>query len=144
MTATPGLRLPRFYSYYKSPVKMVETPDGGMAAWRLSKDTGGWLPANHLIDDVLFAVGGEVDVLPREDFVQRTERERARYLRGDGPVFALYEAVKALVETAESERRPLTPEERALVQGIRRRTFRMFEEKLQREGDPAADPSLAD
>ena len=146
MTSVPGLILPKFFSYNKAPLKMVETSDGGMAAWRLSRDTGGWLPANDVIDDILFDLdrSQEVREISREQFVQDTERARALYLRGDGPIFALYETVRAVIEPAYEEQRPLTPQERALVHGIRRRTFRMFEERLQQQGDPGADPSLAD
>jgi hypothetical protein len=143
MAVAPGLTLPAYFSYYDSPVKLVETADGGVAAWRMSIDTGGWEPVNNLIDKIIFAVGGEVDEVSREAFVQHTERDRGRYLNGEGPIFALYETVRAIVAAEKEEGRFLTGEERALVRGIRRKTFRMFEEKLQQEGDPAADPSLA-
>ncbi|MFI2649524.1 hypothetical protein [Micromonospora fulviviridis] len=48
----------------------------------------------------LFAMGGEVFVRSAERFVQRVEKERGRYVRGDGPVFALYETVKAIEDVA--------------------------------------------
>ncbi|MGN9774161.1 hypothetical protein ACTMS0_00050 [Micromonospora sp. H33] len=136
--------LPAFFSYYESPVKLVETADGGVAAWRLSKDTGGWLPANYLIDKVLFGEDGEIEPLTRDEFVQRTEHDRGYYLRGEGPVFALYETVRAVRESQARERRYPTPREIALVEGIQRRTFVMFEELLQRSGDEAADPTLGE
>lgn len=138
-----GLVLPRFFSYYESPVKLVETADGGIVAWRLSWETGGWEPADNLIDKVLFLGGDEIAELTRDEFVQRTEHDRGRYLRGDGPVFALYETVRALDETLGRERRYPTPREQALIRGIRRKTFVMFEEELQRAGDPGADPTIA-
>ena len=125
-------------------MKLVETADGGMAAWRMTIETGGWEPVNNLIDKIIFAVGGEVDEVSREEFVQHTERDRGHFLRGEGPIFVLYETVEAIVALETEESRFLTDEEAALVRGIRRKTFRMFEEKLQREGDPGADPSLAD
>ncbi|MEU4639151.1 hypothetical protein [Micromonospora sp. NPDC023814] len=140
----PGLVLPAYFSYYKSPVKMVGTPDGGIRAWRLSHATGGWEPADDLIEEILFAVGGEISSLTVDSFVEWTEHDRGRYLRGEGPVFALYETIRAIVESAQAEGRQLTTKELALVRGIRRRTFVMFEEELQRAGDPAADPSLAE
>ncbi|MEV4198643.1 hypothetical protein [Micromonospora globbae] len=138
-----GLALPAFFSYFESPVKLVSAEDGGVAAWRLSKDTGGWVPADDLIDVLLFVGGDEIEELTRDEFVQRTEHDRGYYLRGDGPVFALYETVKAISDAQARERRYPTPTEAALVAGIRRRTFVMFEEELQRAGDPGADPSLA-
>lgn len=138
-----GLVLPKFFNYYDSPLKLVETDDGGVAGWRLSKDTGGWQPANHLIDKVLFVGGDEVDEISREEFVQLTEHDRGRYLRGEGSIFALYETVRAIEEDLGRERRYPTPAEQALIRGIRRRTFVMFEEQLQQAGDPGADPTIA-
>lgn len=143
MSQMPGLVLPAYFSYYRSPVKMVPTPDGGLMAWRLSIDTGGWEPAIHLVDEILFAVGGEISVLTADQFVQRTEHDRGRYLRGEGPIFALYDMVRAIEDVADVERRRLTTQEDALVKGIRRKTFVMFEEQLQQAGDPAADPTIA-
>ncbi|WFE33858.1 hypothetical protein [Micromonospora sp. WMMD975] len=132
-----------YYDYYRNPVKIVPTAEGGLTAWRLDRMTGGWRAANDIIDEIIFAVGGEVFVRSADRFVQRVEQVRGRYLRGDGPVFALYETVRAIEEQAVAERRAFTPEEAALVTGIRRRTFVMFEEQLQRAGDPGADPSIA-
>ncbi|MFG2053464.1 hypothetical protein ACGFI9_05455 [Micromonospora sp. NPDC048930] len=137
-------RLPRFFEYYGSSVKLVETPDGGVAGWRLSDDTGGWEPANNLIDKALFAGGGEeIYEISREDFIWLTEQERGRHLDGEGPVFVLYKTVEALQDTIRTERRYPTPKEQALIAGIRRRTFVMFEEQLQQAGDPGADPTIA-
>ncbi|WP_431904005.1 hypothetical protein [Micromonospora carbonacea] len=143
MTQIPGLVLPAYFSYYKSPVKMVDSGDGGIKAWRLSVETGGWEPADDLVEEILLAVGGEISSLTPEAFVQWTEHDRGYYLQGEGAVFALYGTVRAIEDVAAAERRRLTAEERALVQGIRRRTFVMFEEQLQREGDPGADPTIA-
>lgn len=137
-----ALSLPAYFSHLKWPVKIVPTTDGGAAAWQLSPETGGWQAAHHLIDDIIFDVGGEVNVLTAEEFVQLVERRRGERVSGEGPVFALYETVNGIEEVAESERRRLTDRERALVQGLRRRTFRMFEEALSAAGDPAADPRI--
>jgi hypothetical protein len=138
------MRLPRFFEYYGSSLKLVETPDGGVTGWRLSDKTGGWEPANNLIDRALFAGGGEeIYEISPDEFVWLTEQERGRYLDGDGPVFALYKTVEALQDTIRAERRYPTPHEQALITGIRRRTFVMFEEQLQQAGDPGADPTIA-
>jgi hypothetical protein len=142
-SALEGIDLPGYYDYYKTPVKMVPTPDGGLTAWRLDKRTGGWRPANDIVDEILSAIGGEVFVRTPAQFVQRAEAERGRYLKGEGPIFALYETVKAIDDVAIAEGRPYTPEEAALIAGIRRRTFVMFEEQLQQAGDPGADPTIA-
>ncbi|MGV9764393.1 hypothetical protein [Micromonospora tulbaghiae] len=143
MSQVEGLRLPKFFDYFGSPLKLVATADGGMAGWRLSKDTGGWREANNLVDKVLFVGGDEINQISPDEFVQLTEHERGRYLSGDGPIFALYETVQAIEDTLRVERRYPTPEEQALIRGVRRRTFVMFEEQLQQAGDPAADPTIA-
>ncbi|MGN9808094.1 hypothetical protein ACTMSW_01875 [Micromonospora sp. BQ11] len=138
------LVLPAFFSYYESPVKLVETMDSGVVAFRLSKDTGGWVAANDLIDKLLLGGGDETEELTVDEFIQLTEHDRGYYLRGEGPVYALYETVRAIRETQARERRRPTPTEVALIAGIQRRTFAMFEEMLEQDGDPAADPNLAE
>ncbi|MEW2441910.1 hypothetical protein [Micromonospora marina] len=143
MRPVEGLRLPKFFDYYHSPLKLVATAEGGVAGWRLSKDTGGWHEANNLVDKVLFVGGDEINEISPAEFVQLTEHERGRYLSGDGPIFALYETVRAIEDTLRAERRYPTPQEHALIRGVRRRTFVMFEEQLQQAGDPAADPTIA-
>lgn len=144
LTRAGDMQLPAFFSYYESPVKLVETADGGMSAWRLSKDTGGWQSANKLIDKLLFSGDDNIESLTRDEFIQHTEHDRGYYLRGEGPVFALYETVRAITDAQARERRYPTPKEIALVRGIRRKTFVMFEEQLQSAGDPGADPSLVE
>lgn len=139
----PGLSLPYYFVYRKFPGKMVSSPNGGAAIWRISADTGGWSPRNDIADEILHGTTTDVSEISRAEFVQRTEWTRGRYLRGDGPVHALYETIRAVEESAEAEKRKLTDTERALVEGLRRKTFVMFEEELRRRGDPAADPSLA-
>ncbi|SCL52191.1 hypothetical protein [Micromonospora peucetia] len=137
----PGV-LPAFFSYYETPVKLVTDEAGHVIGWQLSRETGGWKRADNLVRKILLVGGDEIEELSRDEFIEYTEHDRGRYLRGAGPIFALYETVGAIVEQADLERRPLTPHESALVMGIRRKTFVMFEEQLQRAGDPAADPSL--
>ncbi|WDZ86977.1 hypothetical protein [Micromonospora cathayae] len=142
MNPTPGLVLPGYYRYYGTPVKLVETPEGGIRGWKVSMDHGGWEKANGIIDEILFARGGEIYSHSPEEFVQVVEGYRAHYLTGEGPIFALYETVNAIAAAEERERRYLTAKEIALLDGIRRKTFVMFEEQLQRQGDPGADPSV--
>lgn len=133
--------LPEYYSYYTRPVKFVATAGGGMVAWKLSWETGGWEPADELVGKIVRDVGGEVWRLTRDQFIDLTERTRAKRRHGDGAVGALYETVQALIDEARSGRRPLTAEELALVKGIVRRTYPMFEAALASRGDPGADPA---
>ncbi|MEU7974657.1 hypothetical protein AB0B48_21730 [Micromonospora sp. NPDC049089] len=142
MAQMPGLVLPSYYLYYQSPVKIVETPDGGARVWRVAIDTGAWQEKNELFSEIVFDIGGEVFRRSPEDFVQEVERFRAHYLEGEGPIFALYETVQAVRDVAKAEDRHLTPKEQALIRGIRQRTFVMFEEQLRAAGDPGADPDI--
>jgi hypothetical protein len=144
MKPTPGLVLPSYYTYHTRPVKLVETHDGGVRAWALDWTTGGWVRANELIDEILFAVGGDTFRLTPEDFIDAVEFQRGRRVKGDGPVFALYETADAIGASAEKQNRRLTADNISLVKGLRRKTYRMFEEELQRQGDPGADPDLLD
>ncbi|MFF5052050.1 hypothetical protein ACFY1S_02535 [Micromonospora sp. NPDC000663] len=124
-------------------MKIVETPDGGARVWRVAIDTGGWQEKNDIFVEITLGVGGEVFRRSPEDFVQEVERFRAHYLEGNGPVFALYETIQAVRDVAKAEDRHLTSKERALIRGIRQRTFVMFEEQLRAAGDPGADPDIA-
>jgi hypothetical protein len=132
----------RYFTYNTRPVKVVETAEGRLLGWALDWDTGGWQPANELVYEVVGAPSPDVFELAPADFVDAVEAERGARLTGDGPVFALYETVNAILDAAEEQDRDATPEERALVRGVRQRTYRMFEEELRRRGDPAADPEL--
>ncbi|MGC4894766.1 hypothetical protein [Micromonospora sp. DT31] len=143
MAKVDGVQLPGYFEHYDTPVKLVATPDGGHAAWQLNRSTGGWLPADDILAEVTGAVGGETYMRSADRFVQHVEALRGRYLSGEGPVFALYETIRAIDEQAAAEDRDYTPQEAALIKGIRRRTFVMFEEQLQRAGDPGADPTIA-
>ncbi|MBM0235575.1 hypothetical protein JNW91_29670 [Micromonospora sp. STR1_7] len=143
MTEVSSSALPAYYLYHQSPVKIVETPDGGARVWRVSIDSGGWHEKNDIFVEIMLAVGGDIFTRTAADFVQEVEAFRAHYLQGEGPIFALYETVQALRDAAKAEGRHLTSKERALIRGIRQRTFVMFEEQLRAAGDPGADPDIA-
>jgi hypothetical protein len=143
MTRPSDVELPRYYMHNEYPVKMVETPGGGLMTYDFDPDTGGWTKANALFDKILFARGGDTDRITRDQFIQRVEWERALSLEGDGPIFALYDTIRAIEEAADADDRPLTPVEEALVVSTRRRTYAMFEAELARRGDPGADLEAA-
>ncbi|MFY1700548.1 hypothetical protein ACN28G_02155 [Micromonospora sp. WMMA1923] len=124
-------------------MKIVGTAEGGARLWRLSSADGSWQEENDLILKVVFAMGGEVDLISVDRFVQEVEAFRGEYLSGDGPIFALYETVASIASAETRERRRLSPSERELIRAIRRKTFVLFEEQLQRDGKPGADPGLA-
>lgn len=125
-----GGDLPAYYSYYDSPVKVVAAEDGSPQVCRIAMETGGWQRDDSILDELVFATAGEISKRSAEEFVQDVERYRSDYLSGDGPVFALYETAAAILDSARRERRSPTAKEQAIVRGIRRRTFVMFEEAL--------------
>ncbi|RZQ65023.1 hypothetical protein [Amycolatopsis suaedae] len=134
---------PRYYEYYKKTFRIDETPDGGMVGYLHNWDTGRFDQRTDLIDKVLFATSNpEISRLDEDEFLDETERKRASYLQGDGPIFALYETINGLYAAAKSEGRRLTAEEWALVMSIRRRTFRMWDEEFARQ-DAGEPPSFA-
>jgi hypothetical protein len=140
----PGLVLPSYHLYYASPAKIVQSAEGGIMVWRVSIDTGGWRRQDEILFELIFARAGyDIVTIPPERFVQEVEAYRGYCLSGEGPIFALYETVEAITDAAQRENRNLTEREGALVEGIRRKTFVMFEEQLQQQGDPGADPTIA-
>ncbi|WP_240686781.1 hypothetical protein [Amycolatopsis suaedae] len=102
-------------------------------------DTGRFDQRTDLIDKVLFATSTpDISRLDEDEFISETESNRSRYLSGDGPIFPLYETIRALYAAAKSEGRRLTAEEWALVMNLRRRTIRMWEDEFARQaaGEP--------
>ncbi len=133
------VQTPAYFKYYGSTFVLDTDSEGNWVGHRLNTDTGEFEPDNSPIVEVLLATStSDVAVLDRDRFIWRTEEERGR-LRGDGPVFALYETIDAMYEQKEREgRKSFTPEERALIRSIRRRTFKMWEEEAARRaaGEP--------
>lgn len=130
---------PAYFKYYASTFVLDTDPEGNWVGHRLNIETGEFELDNRPITEVLLATStSDVTVLERDDFIWWTEQERGR-LRGDGPVFALYETIDAMYEQKEREgRKAFTPEERALIKSIRRRTFKMWEDEAARRaaGEP--------
>ncbi len=134
------VKTPAYYKYYGSTFVLDTDSEGNWVGHRLNLDTGEFEPDNGPIAEVLLATStSEITALNRDRFIWRTEQERER-LRGDGPVFALYDTIKAIYENAAREgRQSITSEERELIRSIRRRTFQMWEEEAARRaaGEPA-------
>jgi len=135
--------LPEYYAYYNRPVKFVATTDGAMAVWKLSWNTGGWEPAEELVDEIAHDAGGEVSRLTRDQFIDLTERTRAKRRLGNATIGALHETAQAILDQARHDNRPLTDEEQALVKEIFKHTYQMFEATLASHGDPGAGPGAA-
>jgi len=132
----------RFYEYYSWPYRIDETPDGGLTGSILDTRTGRFTEKNEPLRKVMHATStSDISALDEDEFVQLTERERAENLTGDGPIFALYDTVRATWDTARDEGRRITGEELALVEELYRRTFKMWEEEFARQ-DAGEPPSF--
>lgn len=133
------VRTPSYYEYYKSTYVIETDSEGDWIGYRLNTETGEFDLDNRPIPEILFATStSEVASLDYDDFVWTTEEVRGD-LRGDGPVFALYETINAIYEQAAREgRKSITREELALIKSIRRRTFKMWEDEAARRaaGEP--------
>lgn len=106
------------------------TAEGGLRGYRLNSHLGEFEPANSLLEDVLFEHEYEIIMVHEAEFVDLAEQRRAQYLRGDGPIFRIYQAV----DFALSDR------DHTLAALLRRRTFQLWDEELRRraEGLPAS------
>ncbi len=133
------VRTPAYYEYYKSAYILETNSAGEWVGRRLNTQTGEFDPDNRPILEILLATStSEVASLDKEEFIWLTEGIRED-LEGDGPVFALYDTVNAIYEQAQREgRKSISPEEVALIESIRRRTFAMWEEEMARRaaGEP--------
>ncbi|RZQ65027.1 hypothetical protein [Amycolatopsis suaedae] len=140
--AANKLPVPLYFEYYNKTFRIDETPDGGLIGRLYNRSTGRFEPRTDLIHKVLFATSTpEISRLNENDFIDETEQNRAMDLRGDGPIFALYETIDGLYDQAKSENRPLGPDELALMASLRKRTFRMWEEEFARR-DAGEPPSF--
>jgi hypothetical protein len=118
--------------------------DGEATVWCLDPGTGAWITDPDLAREIARDIRtDQLDPLTPRQFVDIVETIRAARLTGDGAVFALYETITAIHAAVEAEQRRLTPEEMALLGGLRQRTYRMFEDELARRGNPAAEPNLS-
>ncbi|MES9539354.1 MULTISPECIES: hypothetical protein [unclassified Actinomadura] len=125
---------PQYYTYERRPVAFVKAPDGGLFVWALSPRTGEFQLDKSYLDKIWFGTTADIDTLSRDEFIQRVEEYRGRYLRGEGPAYALYETINGLLDAARAEPRPLTPEEKALVHTLRLRVHDLFEAELRAQG----------
>jgi hypothetical protein len=134
---------PRHYLYRRRPVKIMAEHDGEATVWCLDPGTGAWITDRDLAREIARDIRiDQLNPLTPRQFIDIVETIRAATLTGDGAVFALYETITAIHATVEAEQRRPTPEEMALLGGLRQRAYRMFEDELARGGNPAAEPDL--
>ena len=133
--------LPMFFRYHGLTYRVDGTPDGGLTGHLLNLRTGRIDEDASHVHEVLFAMGEDVTVLDEAGYVELTEIKRSRALRGDGPIFALYDAIQAVYDKAREESRRLEPEEHALLHSMWTRTFALWVQEFARR-DAGEPPSF--
>ncbi len=131
-----------YYIVERRPIKVLRNAAGRLQIFKFDPDTGDFELGLEYLDDLLFN-RNEVREVSEDEFIQYVEDVRGRYLRGEGEVYTLYEFIREMQEMARAEDRPFTPEERALVLGLRRKTHQLFEAELQRGKQPPAEEAGA-
>ncbi|HET6703728.1 hypothetical protein [Amycolatopsis sp.] len=129
-----AVRTPRFYKYYAQTYRIDSAPNGGLVGTLLDLTTGFFVQDSSHIREVMRAMTeSHIDgPFNEEKFIQETEFERSHYLTGDGPIFALYDTIKGIDHVVRREERRRTPQEVALIQALRKRTFKMWEDEAAR------------
>ncbi|MCE7005717.1 hypothetical protein LWC34_23235 [Kibdelosporangium philippinense] len=129
-----------YFLVYARTYKMLRTL-GGPKGLALNLTTGDFEPDTKYITQIMFATTQEIFSLDEEEFIRETEEARKHFLSGDGPIFALYEVVDGIYAQARAEGRRITPDEIALIDGIFKRTFKMWDEEFarRRAGEPGAN-----
>jgi hypothetical protein len=133
--------MPAYFVYYNKTYRIDATPEGGLTGHLLDLETGEFVRAPELIDEVTFNRKPEIRTVDEARFIDETEQARSYYLRGDGPVFALYDTINGLYDQAKAEGRRISAEEKALAKSLRRKTYQLWEDELARRA-AGAPPSF--
>lgn len=141
----PSLEYPKYFIYNDRPVVHIKTADGGMDCLGMRYSTGEF---DRMME---YADGRDnrdawVSEVSRDEFIQCIEATRAEYLKGDGPVFTLYEMIDGLIEVPREQGQRISEESLALIRSLRKKTHELFEADLLaqgRTGTPNEDGSLA-
>jgi len=137
-----AIETPSYFVYYNRTYRIDSTPDGGLTGYLLDLETGEFEQTAEPIDDVLFNRKPEIRSVDEARFIDETEQARSYYLRGDGPVFALYDTINGLYDQAKAEGRRISAEEKALIKSLRHKTYQLWEDELARRaaGEPPSFP----
>ncbi|MEU0530522.1 hypothetical protein [Amycolatopsis tolypomycina] len=137
-----AFQTPMFYKYYSRTYRIDSTPDGGLMGTILNLHTGFFeqdQDSSHILELIWSTTESNIrGPYKEEKFIQETEFERSLYLTGDGPIFALYDTIKGIDDVVRKEGRRRTPQEVALIEALRKRTFKMWEDEAARiaAGEP--------
>lgn len=137
-----GMELPQYHIVCTRPVKIVRIENGSPEMLKFDWDTGGYVNGDNLWADVFLSHGGDVERVTEAEFIQYVEGLRAHRIEGEGTVFTLYEVINAMEDTAKEEGRRLTEKERAIIAGLRRKTYALFEKML--AAKEAQEPASSD
>ncbi|MBE1533361.1 hypothetical protein [Actinomadura algeriensis] len=87
------------------------------------------------IAEINFNHSAEFDEVSFDEFITAVERYRARWKLGEGTVKVLYETMYGIEENRRDQGRwRLSPDEKALLTSLSKRTHPMFEEYLREQG----------
>ncbi|UQS21714.1 hypothetical protein L1857_02180 [Amycolatopsis thermalba] len=119
---------PQYFKCFNKTYKVDRDGDGNLTGFLLNVRTGQFEENSAHLEKVLQdELPSNFRALTESEFIAETERERAFYLRGEGPVFALYATVDGMRKQAKEEGRSLTAQEESFIASVQRRTFGMWE-----------------
>lgn len=120
------LNLPKYYIVYDRLMKMVRNENDRLTVLELNEETGLFEVNMKYIDKIFFGKD-DVEKVSEDEFIQEVEAIRGRNLKGEGAVYDLYEVINGMEDTAKEEGRKLTPKEQAIIIGLRKKTYQLFE-----------------
>ncbi|MGF6885500.1 hypothetical protein ABIA39_003958 [Nocardia sp. GAS34] len=134
---------PSYFRFYNGTIRLDEPPEGRVSGQKLNIDTGLFEPASF--DEISSVLGARDDydlsMLSEENFVKETEVARSYYLRGEGPVFDIYDSIQKIFDRSKAEGRRISSEEADEVYSLWHQSFRLWEEESARLA-AGEDPSF--
>jgi hypothetical protein len=125
------MKVPRYFDYKDNTFKVVQTSTGNLRGYLLNFYTGEFQITNSLLSKVLRSgLGDDITEISEEEFVELTEETRAFHLRGDGPIFAIYETIDNWFDQRDSLSEAEWRNKRDFISELRRRTFHLWEEEF--------------
>jgi hypothetical protein len=131
MSSKKKWEYPIYLEFLNRPIKIVLTEKGTEAIFKFDETTGGWLPGDDFWTEV--RLGREIRQVTEEEFIQLVEKKRCLFLKGEGTVCTLYELINAMQDAAKEKGRELTDTEKAIIAGLRRETYTLFEQALEKK-----------
>ncbi|HEX7661807.1 MAG TPA: ADP-ribosylglycohydrolase family protein [Pseudonocardiaceae bacterium] len=132
------IQTPAFFTYFTGTCRLDQVADGSLLCRRLNLTTGDFeiAPAGT-VDQVLALFDPAIRQVGEAEFIDLTERARARYLRGEGPIFELYETAEDLTNQ-DSDDPAAAARDNTLAASIRRQTFALWTQEFARRASGIA------